>query len=376
MVDHSPSKLFQSLQNIYSQKGFFGTAVGVTEYLIPHPYDAAIQMIREEWKKGRSATVPWRKRLIMYRRGFQSYQYSFYNFDDGVDSSLYLAEFPRIAYTSRINDDRSLLDDKAKFYRLLTYRGFDDYLPTVFGRIENGISDNIPKVEVLELLKQENRLVIKPVTGAAGSGIKICTVMDDGIRVNGKLVSNQQFLTELGTIEPALVTEYCKQAQYSAEIYPESANTIRVLTMQPKGEDPFIATAVHRFGSESTNNLDNFSQGGLSAEVNLDTGELSAAAEYLSDGNVRWHDIHPDTHSKIHSINVPGWGEIKKQLLDVMNRLPEFRYVGWDVLVTSPGEFVLLEGNNQSDVDLLQVHQPLLADRRIRDFYREQGVPV
>jgi hypothetical protein len=42
---------------------------------------------------------------------------------------------------------------------------------------------------------------------------------------------------------------------------------------------------------------------------------------------------------------------------------------GWDVLVTSGGEPVIIEGNGNSDIDLFQVHGGLLADPRIRRFH-------
>jgi hypothetical protein len=42
-------------------------------------------------------------------------------------------------------------------------------------------------------------------------------------------------------------------------------------------------------------------------------------------------------------------------------------------VVTEDG-FRILEGNKYPDVHILQVHRPLLADDRIRAFYRRHGV--
>ena len=41
--------------------------------------------------------------------------------------------------------------------------------------------------------------------------------------------------------------------------------------------------------------------------------------------------------------------------------------IGWDVIVDESGEPIVIEANTGTDVDLLQVHRPLLADRRVAE---------
>jgi hypothetical protein len=53
--------------------------------------------------------------------------------------------------------------------------------------------------------------------------------------------------------------------------------------------------------------------------------------------------------------------------------VPYIPYIGWDVVITETG-FRVIEGNANSDVDLLQVHKPLLVDPKIREFYRSYGM--
>jgi hypothetical protein len=43
------------------------------------------------------------------------------------------------------------------------------------------------------------------------------------------------------------------------------------------------------------------------------------------------------------------------------------------VVVTEDG-FRILEGNNFSDVNLLQIHGPLLKDERVAAFYSRHGI--
>jgi hypothetical protein len=49
--------------------------------------------------------------------------------------------------------------------------------------------------------------------------------------------------------------------------------------------------------------------------------------------------------------------------------VPFIRYAGWDVLVDDGGTPVIIEGNNNTDLDLFQVHGGLLRDPRVRRFY-------
>lgn len=57
------------------------------------------------------------------------------------------------------------------------------------------------------------------------------------------------------------------------------------------------------------------------------------------------------------------------QLLGVAARLPFLPYVGWDIVVDPLGSLKIIEGNHRSGVTILQIHQPLLRDPRIRDFF-------
>jgi D-alanine-D-alanine ligase-like ATP-grasp enzyme len=52
---------------------------------------------------------------------------------------------------------------------------------------------------------------------------------------------------------------------------------------------------------------------------------------------------------------------------------PHLPRIGWDVVVTDDGGFVILEINAHAGVETLQVHRPLLRDPRIRRFYEHHG---
>jgi len=50
------------------------------------------------------------------------------------------------------------------------------------------------------------------------------------------------------------------------------------------------------------------------------------------------------------------------------NKLPYLDYIGWDI-VPFEEYIIVIEANNHSDVNLLQVHKPLLKNEKIKSFY-------
>lgn len=78
--------------------------------------------------------------------------------------------------------------------------------------------------------------------------------------------------------------------------------------------------------------------------------------------------------ARIEGVEVPRWQAIRDEILNMAAALPETPYLVWDLMVTSPGEFVVIEANNSAAVRFPQLHRPLLADPRVRKFYEYHNV--
>lgn len=167
-----------------------------------------------------------------------------------------------------------------------------------------------------------------------------------------------------------------EEAEYARAIYPASTNTVRVLTMvDPDTNDAFPATALHRFGTSRSRPIDNLHAGGLSAPVDLDTGELGPAVLFPVKGRRR-RDIvetHPDSGMPITGVSIPRWAAVLGQILSVAtavgDRLP---YVGWDVVVTDDGS-TIIEGNGRTGFGV-QVHGPVFDQPGILRFLAHHRV--
>jgi len=316
-----------------------------------------------------------RRRLALGRQGFLPVSHVLYDLDT-EEPRDFLSDRERLE-TQRI-DGRfaDLLDDKLAFFLLLSRLG----APTpeveavlARGRIHPLAGGRDGRAWLRHRLAGGGRLVLKRVSGGGGSGILMLGSDEAGPVLNRERLGWDELWTRVEGLEDYIATTFVLQAPYAAAIAPGSTNTIRVLTIVDEDGAPGIATAVHRFGTARSWPVDNWTQGGLSVAIDLETGRLGRGAVFPRAGELEWETHHPETGAAIAGTIVPGWAEVRAGILALAERLPFLPYVGWDVIVTDGG-FTVLEGNHYSDVNLLQVHGPLLREPRVRKFYRQQGV--
>ena len=368
----------------------------VTRSYLPAPADRWASLVQQEVRTRSLFPMPMRERLWLYRRGFLSQARALYEFGRH-DPRQYLSDYARYVRTPRINGRWAVaLDNKLVFHWMM--QPFDDYRPDLYGLIESGtVHRSLPlqvtSVDessacsnastvgtdpgrwVLDRLRDEGALVIKPVTGGGGENVLVCDHREGEYRVNDEPRTADEFRSLIRDLDGYLVFEFVEPAGYATELFPDTANTIRILTLFPEdASEPFIAASVHRIGTTRSEGLDNWSRGGLSADIDRDTGRLSRGVQYPYSGQLEWCTTHPDTGSRIEGTQVPGWTDITDRLLEIASEYPYLPYVGWDLIVTDPGEFTIIEANSYTDIDLLQVHTPLLEDPRARRFYATQRV--
>lgn len=380
----------------------------------------ARKLVRAERRSGSSFDLSLRQRFRCYQRGFLSKSGVIYDFE-AHDHGAYLTDYQRFLGTKRINGHwNALIDNKLAFHRVLG--AFPAHRPTVYGMLSDGrfhafdpdggafdderssdgtsddgddgydavLNDGGIELEhpspsskpivdpfdwVADHLSNGDRVVVKWFSGGGGNNVHFLERRDGDFYYDGSPTSEAELAETLASLENYLVCEFVEQADYANELSPGATNTIRVLTMFDERErEAFVPFAIHRLGTRASVPVDNFSSGGLSAEIDRETGCLGAAAGYPHDGTVEWHEIHPDTGTRIEGTEIPGWAAVRDRLLEIAETLSHVPYVGWDLVVTGEGEFAIIEANSYPGVASLQVHRPLLAEERTRRFYRHHGV--
>lgn len=343
----------------------------------------------EDYRKFLRKEFRWKaplsqRRPNWWRKGFLSRSVTLYQLDKN-DPSLYINDVQRYTRTKRMVHPslQEILDNKFSFFLLINQLGLSSDVVPMLGLYVRGSVHVFPNDDQVSLqhflqtrLNVNEKVFVKPLHGAEGRWVRSIKRTPTGYRMNGHDASVADIREWIERRRrPMLLERGIEQHETQAKLNPAAINTLRVLTMPDvtRGKRPFIAAAVQRIGTELSGHVDNWTQGGLSAKVDIDHGTLSRAGQ-LPDGQIpKWFSNHPDSGAQIEGAVVPFWEETRELVLEAANRLSFMEYIGWDVIISPTGP-VILEGNINSGMNVIQVHGPLLADPRIRAYYKKRGV--
>lgn len=342
------------------------------------PLRSAILRILHDFRHPMPLT--WRRRLWAWRHGFTSLSYLLYElernnpheyFPDYVDIDYRLIEPARLRIGDKLHFSRWMASNGIPHARILAVLDHGGLVP------ETGAGVVVDLAGWLRTsLRERLRLVIKPISGYGGRGILFLTHDQSGLVVNGERRTLEEVVAAVRQLDSHLVTEHVEPAPYAAALYPGSVNTLRLLTLwDPDADEPFVAAAAQRIGSSRSEPVDNFESGlgGLSAAIDLELGRLGPAAALDPTGSVGRFSVHPETGVRVEGVVVPHWRQICRATLELAAALPQYPYVGWDLVVSERGP-VFLEGNSPPGTRVWQVNTPLLRDSRSREFYSRHGM--
>lgn len=215
--------------------------------------------------------------------GFFSISSILYNWEKN-DKKEYISDWSRIRRVSKINDKRKIvIDDKLIFH--IINKDNQKIKPvmaiTKSSKIYKIIRNNFYEINSLGKFKEfvqsfDNGLIIKPHTGGGGARISKVFYNNDNLIFEGACNNIEDFYKYVvkGKTD-FLLTEIINQTGVIHDIYPDSLNTIRILTMcDPNENKPFIACAVQRIGTKKSGIVDNFTAGGISASIDIKTKEV------------------------------------------------------------------------------------------------------
>ena len=203
--------------------------------------------------------------------------------------------------------------------------------------------------------KKHNVIMCKPVNMMCGKGIeKKYISKDTNIEELYRYVKeNNQFLIE----------EVVEQHPVMNKLYPDSVNTLRIVTCNVNGKTTIMFRAL-RIGS-GKHVVDNFNSGGMMSVISAD-GIVTKPAMNKA-GNL--YKVHPDTGTSIEGFKIPMFKEAIEFAKKASKVIPQVGLVGWDIAITPNGP-VMIEGNNKPGHDIYQSEVHLNSDGTgMKPFY-------
>lgn len=274
---------------------------------------------------------------VKYGAGYMDYDlFEMYNLTD-EQRETYITRGRNNSLISKYNrkDYAHIFRNKDEFNQK-----FNKYLKRDWIKV-NGT----PKEKIMEFMKKHKTFMAKPIDGGCGKGIeKIDTTKHNSLdELYNYLAENHNFELE----------EVIKQHEEVSKIYPDSINTVRVVTIL-KDNTPHVICAYFRIGNGKY--VDNFNSGGMVAPIDEKTGIVQDRA---IDKNKWLYEKHPITSEKIKGFKFPEWDKAIKMCKEATKVVPEMAYIGWDVGFSNKGP-VLVEANEFPGHDIYQLpeHTP------------------
>ncbi len=243
--------------------------------------------------------------------------------------------------------------DKPSLVRLLSYKEFTNSFFAEYFRRAWCVNTAVSLQEFSYRFQKCSRIIYKPIAGHRGNSVEAFDL---------NAANMESVYRTLSQYPMGVVEEYVRQHPEMSRLNPDSVNTIRVVSFSsnsfPVTEDGKmmdIAVANVRIGGGGSI-VDNFHNGGVTANIDLETGKIRThAVDY--EGKV--FRKHPATGTVIKGFEIPYFQEALNMIRDAIETRRLEGYIGWDVAIAEDGP-LLIEINTMPGVGGLQtIYTPL-----------------
>jgi hypothetical protein len=266
----------------------------------------------------------------------------------GMFVTTFMKDMMVTRYIDWENRSYKAFKDKQEFYRL-----FKDFIHRDWF-----VSDELDEETFLKRISTwGNALVYKPEEALKGIGIRKFTI-------NESEEQNREVYKEIASSPRALIEQCIVQHETLAAFYPGAVSSIRIVTLR-HGDDVSFLAGMFRTGKSGV--VDNWSQGGVCAGVDMETGEIRTRG-LLHNGDLV--DTHPATGVVFKGTMIPYWDKVREECTKAAKVVENNPLVGWDVTVSPEGEVVFIEGNHSPGVIGMQAVQSADLGLGLEERYR------
>lgn len=209
----------------------------------------------------------------------------------------------------------------------------------------------------------DHDLFVKPTAGRGGTGAQRWDCIGPGLFVSpsGERLTRDELAARLGERSrkcPLIVQPRLNPHHELAEITTGALPTTRIVTCLDEHGEPEAVAAMFRSSIGRNVTVDNMHAGGMGTLVDIHTGKLGRASNIGADARLGWFSAHPDTGARIEGRTLPCWDEAKALAVEAHRHFSDRVVVGWDIAILEDGP-ILVEGNGNPDLDILQRFMPM-----------------
>ncbi len=187
--------------------------------------------------------------------------------------------------------------------------------------------------------------VVKPADFSFGIGVHKLSLDDfggDGRAALESILGEGQAIHEKhpSKVNRMVLEELIEQDESLAILHRNSVNGIRATAVRDKDGRICIYHPWIKVGIGGTF-VASAALDGFDAEIDPKTG-IVISDGYQENGNS--YEFHPDSGIRIKGFRIPKWDELVLLVKKLMDELHEYRYIGWDLVLTPKG-WCVMEGN-------------------------------
>lgn len=153
----------------------------------------------------------------------------------------------------------------------------------------------------------------------------------------GRFATAEEFVAYVRKQKLSVVEEVLVNHPDIARVYPDALNTTRILTIIDDGGTVHAPLAAQKFGRDG-HYVDAHS---MHVPITLSTATINYPAH---NGNTEYHEyyaVHPNTGESIVGLKIPYLDEALELAKEAASRVPEVRYISWDIGITPTGPAIV-----------------------------------
>lgn len=265
---------------------------------------------------------------------------------NGTDSNRYISEYHFYQFIephfNDMNMVRSFADKNLYSLHFPNVNQPKTVLRSIHGNLYDSSYQKIGEELAFDLIRNLKKpMIIKPsVMSGKGRNVNLLKSEEGSIFLNDRPVSFDQIMDFYDS--GFIIQEFVKQHEDLSSLYPQSLNTIKVISFRYKN-DIHILSSFFRAGNEGYH-LDSVGKGGFLCGIEPD----ASLNEIAYDKDFKEHKKHPSTDIRFGDVSIPNFSELK----NTVKRLHADNFycdiASWDFGVDEHGEPVLIETNISS----------------------------